>query len=124
VSTAALASFDPTVLWPLSGPKAAAASGASAVIAYNDLVALGLEAGMSELGRTCPDDISIIGIDDIDIAAAVKPALTTVRMPIERCGALAVEVLLQVMSDGGDVDVATLDSQLIVRGSTARPAPR
>lgn len=102
----------------------AAATGATAVIAYNDLVALGLEAGMSDLGKTCPDDISIIGIDDIDIAAAVKPALTTVRMPIERCGALAVEVLLQTLSDGGDVDVATLDSQLIVRGSTARPVAR
>lgn len=99
----------------------AAASGATAVIAYNDLVALGLEAGMSELGHVCPDDISIVGIDDIDLAAAVSPALTTVRMPIERCGALAVDILLQAMAGDAPTEVATLNSQLIVRGSTAAP---
>lgn len=99
----------------------AAASGATAVIAYNDLVALGLEAGMSDLGRACPDDISIVGIDDIELAAAVKPGLTTVRMPIERCGALAVDLLLQAMSGAALEDVVSLNSQLIVRGSTAAP---
>lgn len=99
----------------------AAASGATAVVAYNDLVALGLEAGMSELGVTCPDDISIVGIDDIDLAGAVTPGLTTVQMPIERCGALAVDLLLQAIGGAGLGDVATLNSQLIVRASTAAP---
>lgn len=100
----------------------AAASGATAVIAYNDLVALGLEAGMSELGRSCPDDISIVGIDDIDLAGAVTPGLTTVRMPIGRSGALAVDLLLQAMSGTPPEEVAVLGSQLIVRASTAAPA--
>ncbi len=99
----------------------AAASGATAVVAYNDLVALGLEAGMSELGVTCPDDISIVGIDDIDLAGAVTPGLTTVQMPIERCGALAVDLLLQAIGGAALGDVATLNSQLIVRASTAAP---
>lgn len=99
----------------------AAASGATAVIAYNDLVALGLEAGMSDLGRTCPDDISIIGIDDIDLAGVVTPGLTTVRMPIGRCGALAVDLLLQAMAGTPSHETAVLNSQLIVRGSTAAP---
>lgn len=106
----------------IEGGRAAAAptiaSGATAVIAYNDLVALGVEAGLSELGHRCPDDVSIVGIDDIDLAGAVTPGLTTVRMPIERCGALAVELLLQVMSGDEVSDVATLGSQLIVRSST------
>lgn len=99
----------------------AAASGATAVVAYNDLVAIGLEAGMLELGRSCPDDISLVGIDDIDLAGAVTPGLTTVQMPIERSGALGVDLLLQAI--GGTVisDVATLGSQLIVRASTAVP---
>ncbi|PFG67814.1 LacI family transcriptional regulator [Propionibacteriaceae bacterium ES.041] len=99
----------------------AAASGATAVITYNDLVALGLEAGLSDLGITCPDDISIVGIDDIDIAAAVRPGLTTVKMPIDRCGSLSVELLLTAMSDGMTADVATLESHLVVRGSTGHP---
>lgn len=109
----------------IQGGRAAAApavaSGATAVIAYNDLVALGLQAGMEDLGRSCPEDISIVGIDDIELAAAVKPGLTTVRMPIERCGALAVDLLLQAMSGITLGDLATLQSELIVRGSTAAP---
>ncbi|WP_447648371.1 substrate-binding domain-containing protein [Microbacterium forte] len=99
----------------------AAASGATAVIAYNDLVALGLEAGLLELGKRCPADISIVGIDDIDLAGAVTPALTTVRMPIERSGALAVDLLLQAMNGTAIDDLVTLGSQLIVRASTAPP---
>lgn len=55
--------------------------------------ALGIEAGMSELGKYYPTDISIVGIDDIGLAGAVIPGLTTVCMPIERCGALAVDLL-------------------------------
>ena len=100
----------------------AAASGATAVVAYNDLVALGLEAGMLELGRRCPADISIVGIDDIDLAGAVTPGLTTVRMTIARSGELAVDLLLQSMSSRGPSEVVTLGSQLIVRASTAAPA--
>ncbi|MFF2487597.1 LacI family DNA-binding transcriptional regulator [Microbacterium sp. NPDC058062] len=100
----------------------AAASGATAVIAYNDLVALGVEAGMSDLGRSCPDDISIVGIDDIEMAGAVTPGLTTVRMPIGRSGALAVDLLLQAMAGAPVEEAAVLNSQLIVRGSTAAPA--
>lgn len=99
----------------------AAASGVTAIIAYNDLVALGLEAGMSELGRACPADISIVGIDDIDLAGAVTPGLTTVRMPIERCGTLAVDLLLQVIAGTVLGDITPLGSELIVRGSTAPP---
>ncbi|MFB7884518.1 LacI family DNA-binding transcriptional regulator [Microbacterium sp. NPDC056057] len=99
----------------------AAASGATAVIAYNDLVALGVEAGMSDLGRSCPDDISIVGIDDIEMAGAVTPGLTTVRMPIGRSGALAVDLLLQAMAGTPPEEAAVLNSQLIVRGSTAAP---
>ncbi|MDR6972879.1 LacI family transcriptional regulator [Leifsonia shinshuensis] len=110
----------------IEGGRAAAApviaSGATAVIAYNDLVALGLEAGMSDMGKSCPADISIIGIDDIDMASAVKPGLSTVKMPIERCGALAVELLLQVLAGATHAEATTLGSQLIVRGTTAGPS--
>ncbi|MFK4788658.1 LacI family DNA-binding transcriptional regulator [Microbacterium sp. ZW T5_56] len=110
----------------IQGGRAAAAptaaSGATAVVAYNDLVALGLEAGLLELGRRCPTDISIVGIDDIDLASAVAPALTTVRMPIARSGTLAVELLLTAIAGERVSSLPPLDSQLIVRASTAAPA--
>lgn len=107
----------------IQGGRAAAAtviaSGATAVIAYNDLIALGVEAGIVDLGKNCPDDLSIIGNDDIEMAAAQRPGLTTVRLAIERCGSLGVEMLLQAMIDPMPPAIAELDSQLIVRGSTA-----
>ncbi len=112
----------------IQGGRAAAAptvaSGATAVVAYNDLVALGLEAGLTELGLSCPDDMSIVGIDDIDLAGAVTPGLTTVRMPIDRCGSLAVELLVQALGGHSPTEPVVLGSQLIVRSSTAAPAAR
>jgi LacI family transcriptional regulator len=111
----------------IQGGRAAAAtviaSGATAVIAYNDLIALGIDAGIADLGKSCPDDLSIVGNDDIDMASARHPGLTTVRLSIDRCGSLSVELLLQAMSGAAPAEVASLDSQLIVRGSTAPPRP-
>ena len=98
----------------------AAASRATAVIAYNDLVALGLQAGIADLGMRCPDDMSIVGIDDIEIGSAVQPAMTTVHLAIERAGFLAVELLLERIAGATEPTIHRLDSQLIVRGSTAR----
>lgn len=106
----------------LAAAATVVASGATAVIAYNDLVALGIDAGIAKLGKSCPDDLSIVGMDDIELASVRQPGLTTVKLAIDRCGSLGVEVLLQVMS--GEVArplVTSLDSQLIVRGSTASP---
>ncbi|GAA1979826.1 LacI family DNA-binding transcriptional regulator [Microbacterium pumilum] len=111
----------------LGGRAAAAtamASKATAVIAYNDLVALGVQAGIADLGLRCPDDISIVGIDDIEIGAAVQPPLTTVHLAIERAGALAVDLLLEKIAGSSEPTTYRLDSQLIVRGSTGRPKSR
>jgi DNA-binding LacI/PurR family transcriptional regulator len=105
----------------LAAAAAVVASGATSVIAYNDLVALGIDAGVTQLGKHCPEDISIIGMDDIELASVRQPGLTTVRLAIDRCGSLGVEVLLQTMAGDKVPSVANLDSQLIVRGSTAPP---
>ncbi|WP_164232683.1 LacI family DNA-binding transcriptional regulator [Microbacterium hydrocarbonoxydans] len=109
----------------IQGGRAAAAtviaSGATAVIAYNDLIALGIEAGIADLGRSCPEDLSIVGNDDIDMASAQQPGLTTVRVAIERSGALGVEELLRAISGAAPTGTVDLESQLIVRGSTAPP---
>lgn len=109
----------------IQGGRAAAAtvlaSGATAVLAYNDLIALGVEAGIADLGKSCPADLSIVGNDDIDMASAQQPGLTTVRLAIERCGSLGVEVLLQAIAGAAPSGIVDLESQLIVRGSTAPP---
>lgn len=110
----------------IQGGRAAAAmvvaSGATAVIAYNDLVALGIDAGIADFGRSCPEDLSIVGVDDIEMASARHPGLTTVRLAIDRCGSLSVEVLLQVIAGESPQAISSLESQLIVRGSTASPS--
>lgn len=110
----------------IQGGRAAAAtivaSGATAVIAYNDLVALGIQAGLGDLGRRCPDDLSVVGIDDIEMAGVVHPGLTTVRTPFERTGMLAVELLTDAIRGRRTTDTIALASQLIVRGTTAPPA--
>ncbi len=67
--------------------------GASAVIAFNDQMALGVVAGMARLGVRVPDDLSVIGFDDVPMAAMVAPPLTTISMPTDEAGAAAVAML-------------------------------
>ncbi|GAF50361.1 LacI family DNA-binding transcriptional regulator [Rhodococcus wratislaviensis] len=106
----------------LAAAAAVAASGATAVIAYNDLVAMGIQAGIRTLGYRCPDDISIVGIDNVDVAAASDPGLTTVQVDIDKSGSLSLAMVMDQI-DGKPVHTgpARLGSQLIVRGSTAPP---
>lgn len=112
-----------TVLGGRSAAASVIASGATAVVAYNDLVALGIMSGARDLGRQCPRDLSIVGIDDIEMAAVFDPGLTTVRLPIERSGALGMEMLLDLIAGRTPSrQEVRLDSQLIVRYSTS-PAP-
>jgi len=66
----------------------------TAVFCANDAVALGAMKRLREEGLTVPDDISVVGFDDIEAAALVEPALTTIRVPREAIGALAAEMLL------------------------------
>ncbi|MGN6405211.1 LacI family DNA-binding transcriptional regulator [Sinomonas sp.] len=108
-----------TVDGGLAAAAAVVASGATAVIAYNDLVAVGLLAGARTLGYHCPEDVSVVGIDDLDIAAAAEPGLTSVRVAIERSGSLGLDLLLeQIAGRSRATEAVHLGSQLIVRGST------
>jgi LacI family transcriptional regulator len=108
-----------TVDGGLAAAASVVASGATAVIAYNDLVAVGLLAGARTLGYHCPEDLSVVGIDDLDIAAAAEPGLTSVRVAIERSGSLGLDLLLeQIAGKTRATEAVHLGSQLIVRGST------
>lgn len=107
----------------VAGGTAAAASvvatGASAVISHNDLMALGVITGAMQLGLRVPDDLSVVGIDDIPLAAVTHPSLTSVAVPMARAGALSLELLERQL--GGDRQtprVVRLPTQLVVRGST------
>ncbi|MET7329848.1 LacI family DNA-binding transcriptional regulator [Nonomuraea sp. NPDC005650] len=107
----------PTESGGLSVAADVAACGATAVLAYNDLVALGLIEGLSEMGIGVPDQISVIGFDDILPGRLNRPKLTTVAMPAVAAGRMAVDLLLQ---SGGEGATVTLDTALIVRESTGR----
>ncbi|MFM8319365.1 MAG: substrate-binding domain-containing protein, partial [Chloroflexota bacterium] len=85
---------------------------------YNDLVAVGALQACAELKRRVPDDLAIVGHDDIPLAGLVSPALTTCRVPRYELGARAVEALLERLRDCIDgCHQAVLQSELIVRES-------
>jgi DNA-binding LacI/PurR family transcriptional regulator/ABC-type glycerol-3-phosphate transport system substrate-binding protein len=113
---------------PTEHAGAAAAShvqrcGASAVLAYNDLMAIGLIDGLLRLGMRVPQDVSVVGVDDIPLSRLVRPRLTTVATPTAAAGRAAVDMLLQHGADRRTNAKVTLATTLVVRDSTG-PAPR
>lgn len=99
------------------------ASGATAVVAYNDVVALGLLSRFSDRGIDVPGRISVVGCDDIAMAAMSKPSLTSVVIPKEEAGRAAADLLLRILdrrdgTEGTEGTQVELSAQLMVRGST------
>ena len=88
----------------------------------NDQMALGLIHGLVDLGRRGPQDVSVVGFDDVPEARFYLPALTTVRQDFEKIGRVAVESLIHQIEGGAAEHIAPLDAELIVRDSTAPPA--
>lgn len=96
-------------------------AGVTAVLAYNDLMAVGLIEGLETHGLAVPSDISVIGMDDIELARRVRPKLTTVANPRAAAGQTAVDMLLQMGSDDRASAQVRLNTELIRRESTATP---
>ena len=94
------------------------AAAVTAVVAYNDLVALGLLHRFAARGCAVPDDISVLGFDDIPLAAMVRPALTTVALPQGQAGQAGVDLLLDLLDKRDKPVRRELPTQLMVRGST------
>jgi DNA-binding LacI/PurR family transcriptional regulator len=93
----------------------------TAVLAMSDMAAIGLMAAAQAAGLKVPDDLSIVGYDDLPMSAWTNPPLTTVRQPIVEKGRLAARLLIQRMK-GKTVDSpAPLGTRLVVRGSTSNP---
>ena len=93
----------------------------TAVFSANDQMALGLIHGLFDRGRRVPEDISVVGFDDVPEAQYYRPALTTVRQDFEQIGRVAVESLIRQIEGAGPERIAPLEAQLIVRESTAKP---
>lgn len=97
----------------------------TAIFASNDLSAFGAMDAVRELGLDIPDNISIIGFDDIPQASLVYPKLTTVRQPLEQMGRVAVRMLLERIEDQSrPPQRVVLATQLIVRDSCGPHQPQ
>ena len=90
-----------------------------AAFVASDVVALGAIGALREAGRRVPDDVSIVGFDDIPLAAYFDPPLTTVRLPAYELGHAAGRALLERIADREIPPRTLLPTELIVRASTA-----
>jgi LacI family transcriptional regulator len=97
----------------------------TAVLAGNDLMALGCIDALRAAGLDCPRDVSVVGFNDMDWSERFWPPLTTVRVPHHRLGIAAADLLLERLADPHAVARhVVLPVELIVRGSTAEPHDR
>jgi DNA-binding LacI/PurR family transcriptional regulator len=97
----------------------------TALLAFNDISAIGAIRALREAGHNVPEDISVVGFDDIQSAAFQNPGLTTVRQPLREMGVIAAETLLRRINAPAKSPypkVITVEPELIVRASTAAPA--
>ncbi|MXM62256.1 substrate-binding domain-containing protein [Streptomyces sp. HUCO-GS316] len=96
----------------------------TAVFAGNDLQALGLYEAARELGLRIPEDLSVVGFDDLPVARWVGPPLTTVRQPLTEMAEAAAKLVLDLgREDGSDAEATSVElaTSLVVRSSTGAP---
>ncbi len=96
----------------------------TAIFASDDTMAIGALSAAADMGLTVPRDVSVIGFDDIKIASYLRPALTTIRQPIETIGKKAVELLVEMIREESAPDPLPrilIEPELVVRDSCAAP---
>ncbi|MGK9220354.1 MULTISPECIES: LacI family DNA-binding transcriptional regulator [unclassified Microbacterium] len=109
----------PTIEGGRSAYRRVLAARPTAVIAFNDLIAIGLMQAAAEQGVRVPEDLSVAGFDDIFGSELISPALTTVRAQLVEAGETAVVDLLTSLDGDEPVgDARLLETRLVVRGST------
>jgi LacI family transcriptional regulator len=98
----------------------------TAIVCGNDLIALGALSVLADAGIKCPDNMSVIGFNNVAMVDRLTPPLTTVRVPLQQIGELSARLLLAEI-EGGPQSAAAVQTllavQLAVRGTTAVPAP-
>jgi LacI family transcriptional regulator len=95
----------------------------TAIFAFNDNLAIGVIAAARERGLRVPEDVSVVGFDDVEHATIATPALTTVRQPLAEMGRMAVSILVRLL-DKQRLETlrVELGTRLVVRGSTGPPS--
>jgi DNA-binding LacI/PurR family transcriptional regulator len=93
----------------------------TAVFCFNDMQALGALRAARERGLNVPDDLSVVGLDDLYLSSYTLPPLTTVQQPMHEMGRLAAQILLELLSGKNPDSRITLAGKLVVRESTASP---
>jgi LacI family transcriptional regulator len=97
--------------------------GLTAIVAANDMLAVGCYGALDELGVTCPGGMSVIGFNDMPFIDRLRPPLSTVRFPHYQLGTEAAKLLLERIEGGdGPVKILYLAPELVARGSTSAPA--
>jgi LacI family transcriptional regulator len=95
------------------------------IFASNDVMAMGVMDAVRNKGLRVPDDVSVIGFDDIPQASLIRPALTTIRQPLEKMGQVATQMLLELLSQPQKkIGRIELPTELIVRDSCQAPRKR
>ncbi len=96
----------------------------TAILAMSDVMAIGVMWAAREVGLRVPEDLSVVGFDDADVAAHSSPPLTTVHQPIRQKGEESARLLLRMISspDQDRPEHKMLETRLIIRGSTAAPS--
>jgi len=125
LTTSRVGPFTPKTTSGAAAADAAVRTGATACIVFNDLLAIGMLQRFRERGIGVPEDMSIVGCDDIFGADFCNPPLTTMASPIEQAGRVAVSMLLAQLDPlhaGSSRRLAVMPTHLTVRGSTG-PAP-
>jgi DNA-binding LacI/PurR family transcriptional regulator len=111
----------PTMRTGLHVARRIADENATAVLAYNDALAIGVINGLKHLGVRVPDEVSVVGIDNVMLAEVVDPALTTITAPMRKMGAAGVgNVLALAAGAKTSGETLVLPVKLVVRASTAR----
>jgi len=94
----------------------------TAIFASNDVMAMGVMDAVRNRGLRVPDDLSVIGFDDIPQASLIHPALTTISQPLEKMGRVATQILLELLQlPDKQAERIELPTQLIVRDSCSSP---
>jgi LacI family transcriptional regulator len=114
-------SWSPELGYPIIRDLLARTRDFTAIFCFNDIAAIGAIRAIADAGLRCPDDISVIGFDDIASAAYHTPRLTTVRQPLRRMGEMAVQTLLKRIESPTEAypEVILFEPELMVRESTS-----
>ena len=93
----------------------------TAVFCFNDMTAISVLSALQEARFRVPEEVSVVGFDDVEYSAHCHPRLTTVRQPTDLMGQRLIHMLLELVRDQEDVAPEVLPAELVIRESTGPP---